>query len=57
VRITEAVDAAGLDVDACDLGAVVGCEDRELDGAAPRVRREDGADVFVARTSGARRRK
>jgi hypothetical protein len=47
----EAVDATGLDVDACDLGAVVGREDRELYGAAPRVRREDRADVLVARTS------
>jgi hypothetical protein len=36
--IAEAVDTARLNVDAGDLGAVVGCEDRELDGAAPRVR-------------------
>ena len=47
-RVAEAVDAARLDVDTRDLGAVVGCEDRELYGAAPRVRREDRADVFVA---------
>jgi len=45
----ERVDAAGLDVDARYLGSVVSCEYGELDGAAPGVRREDGADVFVAR--------
>ena len=45
----EGVDAAGLDVDARNLGSVVGREYGELDGAAPGVRREDGADVFVAR--------
>ena len=44
------VDAAGLDVDARDLGPVVCCEYRELDRAAPGVRREDCADVFVAWT-------
>ena len=43
------VDPAGLDVDARYLGSVMSCEYGELDGAAPGVRREDGADVFVAR--------
>ena len=58
-RVAKAVDAARLDVDARDLGAVVRRKDRELYGASPRVRREDGADVLVARTSVtvARRRK
>ena len=42
------VDAAGLDVDARDLGPVVCCEYRELDGAAPGVGREDCSDVFLA---------
>ena len=50
-RVAEAVDTARLDVDACDLGAVVRREDRELYGATPRVRREDGADVLVAWSS------
>jgi len=45
----EAVDAAGLDVDARDLGSVVRCEDRELDAAAPGIWGEDRADVLVAR--------
>jgi hypothetical protein len=45
----EAVDAAGLDVNARDLGSVVRCEDRELDAAAPGVWGEDRADVLVAR--------
>ena len=45
----ERVDAAGLDIDARYLGSVVSCEYGELDGAAPGVRREDGANVFVAR--------
>ncbi len=49
--IAKAVDAARLDVDACDLGAVVGRKDRELYGATPGIRREDDADVLVARTS------
>ena len=47
----ERVDATGLDVDARDLSSVVSCEYGELDGAAPGVRREDGADVFVARAA------
>jgi hypothetical protein len=47
----ERVDAAGLDIDARDLGSVVSCEYGELDGAAPGVRREDGADVFLARAA------
>ena len=47
---SEAVDPAGLDVDTRDLGPVVCGEDRELDRAAPRIRREDCADVFVAWT-------
>ena len=51
VGVAEAVHAARLDVDAGDLGAVVRRKDRELYGASPRVRREDGADVVVARTS------
>jgi hypothetical protein len=49
--VAKAVDAARLDVDARDLGAVVRRKDRELYGSTPRVRREDGADVVVARTS------
>ncbi len=44
----EAVDPAGFDVDTRDLGSVVCGEDCELDGAAPGIRREDCADVFVA---------
>lgn len=32
---TKAIDAASFDVDARDLGAVVRCEDRELDSATP----------------------
>ncbi len=46
----EAVDAAGFDVDARDLGPVVCGEDRELDRAAPGIRGENCADVFVAWT-------
>ena len=44
----EPVDAPGLDVDARDLGSVVCREYRELDRAAPGVRGENRADVFVA---------
>ena len=44
----EPVDAPGLDVDARDLGSVVCCEYRELNRAAPGVRGENCADVFVA---------
>lgn len=47
---SEAVDPAGLDVDTRYLGPVVCGEDRELDRAAPGIRREDCADVFVAWT-------
>lgn len=42
------VDAAGLDVDACDLGAVVRREYSEFDGAAPGIGGENCAHVFVA---------
>jgi hypothetical protein len=47
---SETVDPAGLDVDARDLGPVVRGEDRELYRAAPRIRGENRADVFVAWT-------
>ena len=47
---SEAVDTAGLDVDARYLGPVVCGKDRELDRAAPGIRRENRADVFVAWT-------
>ena len=53
----ERVDATGLDVDARDLGFVMSCEYGELDGAAPGVRREDGADVFFARAAFFREKK
>ena len=48
---TKIVDAACLDVDARDLDSVVRCQYRELDRAAPGVRREDRANVLVARTT------
>jgi hypothetical protein len=44
----EAVDPASLDVDTRDLGLVMCGEDCELDSAAPGIRRENRADVFVA---------
>jgi hypothetical protein len=46
----EAVDPASLDVDTRDLGLVMCGEDCELDSAAPRIRRDNCADVFVAWT-------
>ena len=51
---SEAVDAASLDVNARDFGAVVRCEDRELDRTSPGIRGKDRADVVVARTPGGR---
>jgi hypothetical protein len=44
----EAVNPAGLDVNTRNLGSVVCGEDRELDRAAPGIRRENCADVFIA---------
>ncbi len=46
----KAINAASLDIDACDLGTVVCGEDRELDRATPGIRRENCTDVLVAWT-------
>ena len=51
------VDAAGLNIDARDLNSVVCCEYRELDGAAPGLRREDCPDVLIARMTFEERKK